>query len=479
MLDSLKQKWVYGSGLAFIGLAALFLYFEILWFLALPVALVIVYLALFRLHWLMLLIVFVTPISITIDNVGGGFGLTLPTDPLMFGAMLVFLFKVFYDHRYDMRIVRHPISIAIFINLIWMFLTSITSELPLVSFKFLISRLWFVVTFYFIAVQMFRYRDLLIKYFWMYIIPMTFVIIYTMSRQYVRAFDEKAAHWVMTPFFNDHTSYGAMIAMFIPLLFNFMFDEKFKIDAKIVSGFFFFIFLIGLIMSYTRAAWVSVVAAIFLAIFIKLRIRWWILSLLGVTLVALFFSFQSTILQELEKNRQDSSGNLAEHVQSITNVATDASNLERINRWKSAFRMFAEDPVMGKGPGTYAFLYAPYQHSSDLTIISTNFGDLGTAHSEYFGPLAEQGVMGMLTFLLIVFMLYHTGIPLYYKLKHKRDRAILMSVILGLTTYLTHGILNNFLDTDKASVPFWGFLAVIVVMDLYCEKNEPEAEKTN
>ena len=85
----------------------------------------------------------------------------------------------------------------------------------------------------------------------------------------------------------------------------------------------------------------------------------------------------------------------------------------------------------------------------------------------------------MLTFLLIVFMLYHTGIPLYYKLKHKRDRAILMSVILGLTTYLTNGILNNFLDTDKASVPFWGFLAVIVVMDLYCEKNEPEAEKTN
>jgi putative inorganic carbon (HCO3(-)) transporter len=27
--------------------------------------------------------------------------------------------------------------------------------------------------------------------------------------------------------------------------------------------------------------------------------------------------------------------------------------------------------------------------------------------------------------------------------------------------------MNNFLDTDKASVPFWGFTAMLVAMDLY------------
>jgi O-antigen ligase len=176
-------------------------------------------------------------------------------------------------------------------------------------------------------------------------------------------------------------------------------------------------------------------------------------------------------MHKLEKNRQDSSGDLAEHVESMSNVATDASNLERLNRWNAAFRMFRESPVVGVGPGTYAFLYAPYQISSDLTVISTNFGDLGNAHSEYFGPLAEQGVPGLALWIVLIFFIYYRGIRTYYQLKSPENRALMMGTILGLSTYLVHGILNNFLDTDKAAVPFWAFVAIIVAMDLYFPKN--------
>ena len=41
-----------------------------------------------------------------------------------------------------------------------------------------------------------------------------------------------------------------------------------------------------------------------------------------------------------------------------------------------------------------------------------------------------------------------------------------MGLFLGLVTYFVHGVLNNYLDTDKASAPFWGFLALLVVLDL-------------
>ena len=37
-----------------------------------------------------------------------------------------------------------------------------------------------------------------------------------------------------------------------------------------------------------------------------------------------------------------------------------------------------------------------------------------------------------------------------------------LSLYLGLLTYFIHGVLNNYLDTDKASAPFWGFLAMLV-----------------
>ena len=44
---------------------------------------------------------------------------------------------------------------------------------------------------------------------------------------------------------------------------------------------------------------------------------------------------------------------------------------------------------------------------------------------------------------------------------------MVLVILLGFITYIIHGTLNNFLDSDKASVPFWGFIAMIVAIDIY------------
>jgi hypothetical protein len=41
-----------------------------------------------------------------------------------------------------------------------------------------------------------------------------------------------------------------------------------------------------------------------------------------------------------------------------------------------------------------------------------------------------------------------------------------------------HGLLNNFLDTDKASVPVWGFMAIIVALDIYHTREAKDAIET-
>ena len=72
--------------------------------------------------------------------------------------------------------------------------------------------------------------------------------------------------------------------------------------------------------------------------------------------------------------------------------------------------MWEDKPWLGWGPGTYMFKYAPYQLSYQLTIISTNFGTNGNAHSEYLGPLAEQGIVGLL--IVVSFVLFYiAGLP--------------------------------------------------------------------
>jgi O-antigen ligase len=469
--NQLSYKIFYQALGLFAVLNALFIYLEVYVFMGIPVALVIVALALFKLDWLLLLIMFLVPLSLTIEDVGGGMGLTLPTDPLLFGAMLVFGLKTLFNGDYDIKILKNPITISVIAMLVWMFFSALFSRLPMVSFKFFMAKLWFIIPFFFAGVLLFKNKNNIIKITWFFVVPMSGVIIYTMIRQYVRGFDVAAAHWVMQPFFSDHTSYGAMMAFFIPAMFAQINHLKWEINTKILGGVLLGIFMIGTVLSYTRAAWVSLVVAVGLYALIKFRIRWWIVALSGLTMLALVIMFWVPVMQKLEKNRQDSSGDLSEHVESMSNVATDASNLERLNRWSAAFKMFGESPVVGTGPGTYSFLYAPYQLSSNLTIISTNFGNMGNAHSEYFGPLAEQGVPGLAIWLILIFFVFYRGIITYYRLEKESNKALLMGAILGLTTYLVHGTLNNFLDVDKAAVPFWAFVAIIVAMDVYYEKS--------
>ena len=444
--------------------------YELYWFWALPAGVFLLGIALFKLDWLLLAIVFFTPLSQNIEQMEFGLGVYLPTEPLMFGAMLVFIGKVLYDWKFDLDVLKHPMSVAVILNLVWIMICVLPSELPVVSLKFFISRLWFVIPFYFIAAHLFKNPKNIDRFFWLYIIPLGGVIIWTVVNHAIRGFEEKPAHWVMQPFYKDHTSYGAMIAFFIPVLFIYLWIKKIRATAKIQIFLFLILFIVGVIFSYTRAAWVSLLGAmaIWACIHWKIHIRY--LLVMGGFVVFLFFNLQTEIMQKLEKNRQDSSNDLSEHVESISNVATDASNVERLNRWTAAFKMFQERPVFGHGPGTYSFLYAPYQQSSLLTIISTNFGDGGNAHSEYFGPLAETGVLGLITFLVVIFMFYYTSIPLYYLVQEQHLRFLLMGAILGVSTYLIHGFLNNFLDTDKASVPFWGCFAIVLALDLYVKK---------
>jgi O-antigen ligase len=276
----------------------------------------------------------------------------------------------------------------------------------------------------------------------------------------------------MKPFYNDHTAYGVAIALFVPVAFFLAMEKQKNPFFKTLTIAALVVLIIGLGFSYSRAAWISVVGAIavYYAIKMGMKIKW--MLVIAAVGVAFFFTYQADVLYKLGKNNQDSSYNLADQVKSISNISTDASNVERLNRWASALRMFEERPITGWGPGTYQFIYGKYQRSYQLSTISTNSGNLGNAHSEYIGPLADQGVLGTLFTVLVFGLTFATGIKVYRTARNKRISTLAIAFTLGLFTYYVHGIFNNFLDTDKLSVPFWGFTAAIVALDVYFPKKE-------
>lgn len=468
--DKYKYLWIYTLGIAFVLFNAYLISREIYLAFLLPILIIIAILYVFNLDIILLIITFVTPLAINFHDFDMDIGMSIPSEPMMFGVLLLFVLKFFYNNQFDKKVLYHRISIAISIYLIWILITSITSELPIVSFKFLVSKLWFIIPFYFLGTQLFRnYRNIK-RFIWFYILPLIIVIGYTIYNHAGYGFDEKSGHFVMTPFYNDHTAYGAAIVMFIPITLGFVFNNKYNKTKRMLSFFVLTILIVALILSYCRAAWLSLLFALMVFLFIKFKVKFkWIL-LSFISIISLFFAFQWQILDLLEKNKQDSSANFIEHIQSISNISSDASNLERINRWQSALRMYHDRPFFGWGPGTYQFLYAPYQRSKEKTIISTNAGDMGNAHSEYIGPLAETGFIGMLTVFGILISVVYSGLMVYKKTNDKEAKILVLSSILGLLTYYFHGIMNNFLDTDKASVPFWGFIAIIVAIDIYHNK---------
>ena len=44
-------------------------------------------------------------------------------------------------------------------------------------------------------------------------------------------------------------------------------------------------------------------------------------------------------------------------------------------------------------------------------------------------------------------------------------------IILALTTYFSHGVLNNYLDTDKAAIPVWGLISIFITVTTILNRN--------
>jgi putative inorganic carbon (hco3(-)) transporter len=470
-------KWIYLTSGLFLSALLTSLYFENYLVLLLPVALSVIWAAFYRLEYLVLLVVMCTPFSINLEELElGGIGMYLPTEPLLAGILVIFLLKVLSGKSIDKRIFRHPVSLVIYAYLAWMALTCITSEMPLISLKYLTTRLWFIASFFFITTHIFMDYKRIRSFFLLYLFPLIAVVIYTITRHSFYGFDKDSSHWVMEPLFKDHTSYGAVLAMYFPVTVGLLLSRKMSPLLRAFLTISFVILSLGLILSYTRAAWISVIGAGFLLGLMVFRVPMRAI-VISVFLASTFFYLGREDIQvSLQKNKQESSDRLDEHVGSISNVSSDASNLERLNRWNCAWEMFMERPVFGWGPGTYQFVYAPFQRARDKTIISTNRGDGGNAHSEYLGPLSEQGAPGMILMIALVAVVSKMSFRLFYSAVERETKIAIGSAFLGLVTYFIHGVLNNYLDTDKASVPFWGFIAVLTAIDLFHNKANGSAE---
>jgi O-antigen ligase len=462
--------------LSFVALSLLSLGLDSWYPILIAPALIAIYLVFFKTYQAYQLLLFLIPLSIPVTDVGGGLGMSLPAEPFIWLLFVGLVLHFFSGARVDADVIKHPITICVLLYMIWTLASTLVSSMPLVSVKYSLSTLWFLAVFMVLPVYLFQKKIAFIHTYFQWLLWGTVILVaYTLVKHAGGGFSRPYAHTAMRPFLPDHGVYAALLAMLIPYgAMAFVKGSFFGMGwlKRSMLGAAAFVLLLGVVFSFTRASWISLAVAALVTALLVFRVRLWMfVSALAIFLGLVLF-FWADITNELSRNTQGSDDDFAKHLSSVYNISTDPSNLERLNRWDCALHMYDERPLLGWGPGTYTFQYAPFQKSYRLTLISTHAGDVGNVHSEFLRPLAESGLMGAIFFFAIALFAFSIAWKSYERSKNPEHRFLLLAIIAGFSTYLFHGLVNNYLDYDKIAAPYWGMIAAILVLNLKIKKEK-------
>jgi O-antigen ligase len=255
------------------------------------------------------------------------------------------------------------------------------------------------------------------------------------------------AYGVGRPFFTEHGTYSAYLAMILPMAILYAVEcrgraRMWYAAASLAIG-------LGIAFSFTRAAWLSLL--IVLPVTAGLW-AWWRRSAKPFAVLA-----GLAILIAVAIVGVGAGGRITRHAESIAE-RENASNLERFNRWMAAAGMTKDRPWLGVGYGAYAASYPQYRRK--VIITESAYQHMG-AHSEPLRMLSETGVLGFLTSIWFLFAATALGVRVFLRAADGRARLLALAMLAGFGTYAVHGIFNSYLGIDKITIPFWASLGVI------------------
>lgn len=428
-----------------------------------------------RLYYLLMLLV---PLSVPFKFDGGAV-MGFPSEGLLALLGIYLLMSGTLKPIVPLKIFMHPIVLMLLIEVGWMLFCGIVCADPLVSLKRIFMRLLFIQLYLIYGVHLFLKKG--VRYHWLfllYAVGLIYPVIHSFLFHLKFNFASTAAYRMCGPFYADHTIYGACIAFVLPMMLVLMLGN---LRIGMNRALYVFVIVLGLfliaaeVLSFSRAGWISLFVSAIFGIFLLFRVK--LISILLLLAIAggVIAFYSDEIYTKISTNDAISNkGDISDHLMSVTNVQSDASNTERINRWICAWKMAMDKPITGWGPGMYQFEYGRYQERLFMTRISTFRGNRGHAHSEYFTQLSETGFPGAILFIIIVFSVIGYGMKVIYAETDKRTKLLLYGVVLGLISFYVHGVFNAFLDTDKMAILVFGSIAAIVAADL---RQKADADK--
>ena len=402
-----------------------------------------------------------------------------PGEPLIMIASITLIIEILNQPLKEFNNSLHKEFLWV-LPLLLAFIVSIPfSEMLFVSVKFsFINVLYISVFLVFLSRHLAKNPGLFSRLLLIYGVGIIIVAVWGFYRLWQWEFNPVVMRGIFQPFFKDHTIFGASSAI-LAAIFLVSGFKKFNIYNRLILWLLTIAFISLVLFSTSRAAFLSLLfmLSFLFAMILKIRILHLAVAFAVLSITAWFFRGGiNERLSGIDTISYDEHAGFLERQESVANITTDVSNVERLNRWVSALRMFKQRPLTGFGPGTYQFTYIPYQEPDLMNRLSVTNpldppeGSGGTAHSEYLLALSEMGILGLIGWIVLLGRWIFIA---FEKSRNHPNRWLIIAALAGLSTYIFHANFNNFLTTDKFAFLFWGTAAWLVT-NLYGTEKKPE-----
>lgn len=403
----------------------------------------------------------VIPLSIEYE-LSSSLATDLPTEPYIVLLMgLTIIYYLANPQQLNRSLINHPITVALCVHILWIGLTAIYSQVPLVSVKFFVSKLWYIIVFYFLSALFLKKERDFKPLFWCVSIPLSVVVIQTVIRHGLLGFEFAEVNDTMTPFFRNHVNYAVMLAVFFPFALHArQWYKKGSIERLLVKVVILILFT-GIVFAYTRAAYLSLLLIPVLHFIFAKRLTKYIaaVALLGILLLGAYFAnsyrylnlapeYETTIYHE----------NFEDHL-TATFEGKDVSSMERVYRWIAAIRMSAQHPVTGFGPGNFYNFYQYYTLDEFETYVSDNPEKSGV-HNYFLMTLVEQGVGGLLLFIALCLTVLISGEYLYRR-QIAANKGFIMAALISFALIIFNITMGDLIEVDKIGSLFFMNMAIL------------------
>ncbi|MEL7120549.1 MAG: O-antigen ligase family protein [Bacteroidota bacterium] len=316
-----------------------------------------------------------------------------------------------------------------------------------------------------------RTKKAIKNFFWCIFIPLMITVLITLLRHAMIGFSFQDVHTIFHPFHRNHVNYAALIALFFPFVINALSWYPRKSTTWYLIALCIPILLIATYLSFTRAAYVAlIIAGACYFVFKWKLIRYAILAAIIIApMVVNYVVEDNKYLEFAPDYNRTVTHTKFNNLIDATYKGEDISTMERVYRWVAGGHMVSAHPLVGVGPGNFVNFYRSYTVNSFQTYVSDNEDNSGI-HSYYLMTMVEQGIPGLLIYLLLCFATLIMGERIYHRLVDPFWKNTVMAALLCMIIIDAFQIINDMLETDKMGPFFFFTIAILIVADLHHRK---------